>query len=159
MQLAYGQWTISPILRPQPYTKPVAEDTLQVKDFYNSKYAERVGNTFIIGRDTILVEPLKCNTALKRLPQLSNDVKLLQQNLYYPNVERIRGVEGKCRAYLKINRRGKIDSVWVEQGLTKYMDNMIITAVHQLPRFKPARNKGKRVEAICYYRIRFMLLE
>ncbi len=158
---ALAQWTIDPIPGKPTYQKPVAEDTLQVKDFYNSKYSVRVGNSdvSVVGRDTILIEPLRTEAKLKRLPQLKTDVELLQQKVSYPQAERIGGVQGVCLAYLKINRKGDIDSVWIEQGLTHTMDSMIVAAVKSLGRFKPARNKGKAVDAICYYRIRFKLFE
>ncbi len=158
---AAAQWAPFPILGNEGYPKPVTEDTLKVKDFYNSKYSVRVGNgdVAVVGRDTIIVEPLKSNNHYKRLPKHHNDIQIIQQKIIYPQAERISGVQGVCLAYLKINRRGVIDSVWVEGGLTKATDNTIIEAVKSLNKFTAAHNKGKAVEAICYYRIRFWIFE
>ncbi|MBP6731868.1 MAG: hypothetical protein KA149_07415 [Chitinophagales bacterium] len=160
-QALNAQWALDPIPGTPPYQKPVAEDTLQVKDFYNSKYSVRVGNgdVAVVGRDTIIVEPLKSNNHYKRLPKHHNDIQIIQQKIIYPQAERISGVQGVCLAYLKVSRRGLIDSVWVDGGLTKGTDNTIIEAIKALNKFTAAHNRGKAVEAVCYYRIRFWIFE
>lgn len=156
-----GQWTLEPVPGSATFKKPVEEDTLKVKDFYNSKYSVRVGNSdlTVIGRDTIIIGPLKAQTSVKRLPQLKNDLQLIQQALTYPTAERAGGVQGSCLAYLRINRNGIADSVWVEKGLTKTMDSVIVQAIKRLPPFMPARQSGKRIDAICFYTITFKLFE
>jgi hypothetical protein len=157
----YGQWTLEPVPGSATFKKPVQEDTLKVKDFYNSKYSVRVGNSdlTVIGRDTIIIAPLKAQTAVKRLPQLKNDLQLIQQALTYPTAERAGGVQGSCLAYLRINKTGIADSVWVEKGLTKTMDSVIIQAIKKLPPFNPGRQRGKRINAICFYAITYKLFE
>jgi hypothetical protein len=160
-QALNAQWTIDPIPGKPPYPKPVTEDTFQNYDRFNRNYnILSWGNTLEpIGRDTIIVEPLKSNYSIKRLPKLKNDIPLLQQKIIYPHKERITGIQGTCLAYIKLSKTGFIDTVWVERGLTKDMDGVVKQAVQSLGRFKPARNKGKAVEAICYYRIWFKLFE
>ncbi len=162
--MANCQWQLEPVPGSPQYNKPVSDDTVKVNDYFNSHYSERVAQSttetgIFIGRDTVIVYPLATTAKLKHKPFLKNDIELLQRAITYPVAERAGGVQGICYAYMHINNKGVTDSVWVEHGLTHAMDKIIVAAVKTLPAFTPARRKGKPVDVVCFYTIRFRLFE
>lgn len=107
--------------------------------------------------DTIHIAACSTQTPCDQAPFLKNDVALLRAKIQYPFPEKIADLQGTCLAFVRINTKGVVDSVWVERAPTVNINNTVLEALKSLPKFAPARYNGKPVEAVCFYKIGFWL--
>lgn len=107
--------------------------------------------------DTIYIDSLKVQTKYDVPPYLKDDLKLLHHVISYPKKEKEVYSEGTCLAFLRISTKGIVDSVWIATAPTANFEKITRDAVKSLPKFVPAKYKGKPIEAIGFYKVRFRI--
>ena len=73
-------------------------------------------------------------------------MRILQQNIIYPDFERVLGIEGKVIVRFIVTEDGSVDSVVVRKSVSKGLDDESVMVVKRLPKFTPGRQQGKAVK-------------
>ncbi|WP_210463706.1 energy transducer TonB [Rufibacter roseolus] len=69
----------------------------------------------------------------------------LGNNVIVPSHLKRAGLEGLAVASFIINKKGRIVSVEIKESLHPDLDRELVKVIQNMPHWKPARNKGKRV--------------
>jgi TonB family protein len=72
-------------------------------------------------------------------------IQFLQQNIRYPDYERILAIEGKVFLKFVVMEDGSVNDVRVVRGTSKGLDEEALRVVKKLPNFKPGKQQGKLV--------------
>lgn len=85
--------------------------------------------------------------------------KFLAQNLNYPQIAIEEGIQGKCFIRFVIDKKGKISNVEVLKGVTNCpeCDAEAVRVVSKMPKWKPAKVNGKKVDSYFNLPITFKL--
>jgi periplasmic protein TonB len=81
----------------------------------------------------------------------------LGKNLSYPPAAREAGIEGIVYIEFVVEKNGSVSNVIVKQGVAPILDEAAVKAVQSMPRWKPGRQKGKRVRCLMVLPIQFKL--
>jgi len=85
--------------------------------------------------------------------------KWLDKNLSYPPAAREAGIEGIVYVEFVVKKNGSISEVVVMKGVDPILDAAAVQAVQSMPRWKPARQNGKRVRCLMVLPIQFKLVQ
>jgi TonB family protein len=83
--------------------------------------------------------------------------KWLGKNLSYPPEAKEAGIEGTVYVEFVIEKNGSVSNVIVKHGVAPILDNTAIKVVQSMPRWKPGRQKGRRVRCLMVLPIQFKL--
>ena len=77
--------------------------------------------------------------------------KWVLKNTKYPEVARENGVQGKVFTALVIERDGSVTDIKIERGVDPLLDQEAIRVIKSMPKWKPAKQRGKPVR--CRFRL------
>ena len=80
-------------------------------------------------------------------------MRFLAENIVYPDEALELGIQGKCYARFVVTKKGNVSNVEIIKGV-EYCpegDAEVIRVLKMMPKWKPARNNGKKVNS--YYNI------
>lgn len=83
--------------------------------------------------------------------------KFLGQNIHYPEICREAGISGKVYVQFIINKKGKIESVECIRSPHESLAKEAERVIKLMPRWKPGRQKGKKVNVRYTLPINFTL--
>ncbi|MCQ2235083.1 MAG: TonB family protein [Paludibacteraceae bacterium] len=81
----------------------------------------------------------------------------LKQNLVYPEQEKQEGTQGKVYVEFTVNKDGSITDITVISSSTPGFANEAISFLEGMPKWKPAKNRGKTVRSKVRWIIPFKL--
>lgn len=71
--------------------------------------------------------------------------KFIARNFKFPEMARQMGIQGKVYINFEISKDGSIKNVQVVRGVDELLDNEAIRVIKKLPKFTPAKQRGKPV--------------
>ena len=74
-----------------------------------------------------------------------NIMKHIGKNFKFPEMARQMGIQGRVFVNFVIEKDGSISNVIVARGVDELLDKEAIRVVKTLPKFKPAKQRGKPV--------------
>jgi periplasmic protein TonB len=79
--------------------------------------------------------------------------KFLAENLVYPQSAVDLSIQGKCFVMFVVSKKGKIGHITIKRGVTDCpeCDAEVIRVLKKMPKWKPARVDGKKVD--CYFNL------
>lgn len=83
--------------------------------------------------------------------------KFISENVHYPEKAAEEGIHGRVYLSFVVKRNGKIVDVTVERGTHILLDREAKRLISIMPKWKPAKHKGKKVNSICRLPINFTL--
>lgn len=83
--------------------------------------------------------------------------KFIIDNVHYPEKAVEEGIRGRVYLSFVVKRNGKIVDVTVERGAHILLDREAKRLISIMPKWKPAKHKGKKVNSICRVPINFTL--
>ena len=98
---------------------------------------------------------------VEQMPELTSGggsagiVVYIQQHLVYPNVSAGSQRTGRVFASFIVTDQGEVQAVKVLKGIGPAYDEAVVTAIRQLPRFVPGKQKGKAVNVSYTVPIQF----
>lgn len=72
-------------------------------------------------------------------------MKHISKNFKFPEMARQMGIQGKVYVNFVIEKDGSISNVSIARGVDKLLDDEAIRTVKTLPKFQPAKQRGKSV--------------
>ena len=91
-------------------------------------------------------------TYVEQMPEFKGDVqKYLSENIVYPQQALKQEIEGRVFVKFIVKETGEIDSVRVPKPGNPLFDVEAIRVISNMPRWKPGRQNGRKVN------VRFML--
>ena len=99
---------------------------------------------------------------MPRFPGGENEMmKFLQKNVEYPKEDRDNDVEGVAYVQFVVDKKGKLRDVRIYPGAeskcTPAMAKEAIRVIKMMPKWKPGKQKGKKVNVTFQIPIRFTL--
>ena len=73
----------------------------------------------------------------------------ISENLGYPKVARLKGIEGRCYVRFVVEKNGDLTNIQVARGLGYGCDEEAMRVVRNMPSWNPPTHKG--VPARCLY--------
>lgn len=147
MELFYGEWKENVIDWKQAYKGDgveVADETvIDIAPVLNIQDEE--SQVFYIVEE--MPEFPGGDTALR---------KYLASNAKYPYSELGNGVEGKVYVEFIVDKSGYPKDIRVKRGLSKMLDKQAVYAVSNMPKWKPAKQRGKPVNVLFTLTIPFV---
>lgn len=86
-----------------------------------------------------------------------NIMKFISKNFNYPEMARQMGISGKVYVNFVIEKNGKVSNVVVARGVDDSLDKEAVRLVKMLPKFTPAKQRGKPVRMSYTVPINFRL--
>jgi protein TonB len=74
-----------------------------------------------------------------------NIIKHISKNFKFPEMARQMGIQGRVFVNFVIEKNGGISNVTIARGVDPLLDDEAIRVVKTLPKFKPAKQRGKPV--------------
>ena len=74
-----------------------------------------------------------------------NILKHISNNFEFPEMARQMGIQGKVYVNFVIDKQGKVTQVSVLRGVDEIIDNEAMRVIKSLPKFTPAKQRGKPV--------------
>lgn len=71
--------------------------------------------------------------------------KFIARNFKFPEMARQMGIQGKVYINFEISKDGSVKNVQVVRGVDELLDEEAIRVINQLPKFTPAKQRGKPV--------------
>lgn len=104
----------------------------------------------IIVEEDVIFDPIE------DYPQLVGGMKLLQEKLYYTEIAKRIGIEGKVIITATIDKNGDVIGVEIYKSLFDDLDKIALNAVKEL-KFIPGKQRGKPVKVKIQIPIQFKL--
>lgn len=82
-------------------------------------------------------------------------VRFVNQNVVYPVSAWENNLQGTVIARFKVDVDGKVSSVKIEKSLSRDCDKAVVDVIRKLPRFVPAKHKGRPVPVWFRLPVRF----
>ncbi len=106
----------------------------------------------------VVDEPL---SVVEKMPEFPGGVdammRFLGKTIVYPKKAIEQVIEGRVYVQFIVGKRGKLSEFEVVRGIHPLLDSTALAAAKQMPKWKPARNEGKRVKVKCVIPIEFKL--
>jgi protein TonB len=83
--------------------------------------------------------------------------KFLGENIKYPKMERIAGIQGTVYLEFVVDRKGEIKNIKVKKGVNEAIDAEAIRVLKAMPNWKPGKQAGKTVSVRFTLPISFKL--
>ena len=100
---------------------------------------------------------VKTRRLIERAPRFPGGVEALKafllNNINYP--ESLTGVKGSVIVHFTIDTDGRVINPEIEQSLHPALDKEAIRVVKKMPRWEPARQDGKTIQATTYLPLKF----
>jgi len=84
-------------------------------------------------------------------------LKFIQRTIQYPQMERDNNIQGKVLLRFVILEDGSIENIVVARGVSPGLDKEAVRVVKLLPKFKPAKQRGKPVKVYFNLPVSFKL--
>lgn len=84
-------------------------------------------------------------------------VRFVNQNVVYPVSAWENNLQGTVIARFKVDVDGKVSSVKIEKSLSRDCDKAVVDVICKLPRFVPAKHKGRPVPVWFRLPVRFRI--
>lgn len=84
-------------------------------------------------------------------------VRFVNQNVVYPVSAWENNLQGTVIARFKVDVDGKVSSVKIEKSLSRDCDKAVVDVIRKLPRFVPAKHKGRPVPVWFRLPVRFRI--
>jgi len=84
-------------------------------------------------------------------------MKFIQKNFQYPEMARQLQIQGKVYISFVIEKDGKVSNVEVARSVDKMLDDQAVALIKKLPKFTPAKQRGKSVRMSYTVPINFKL--
>jgi protein TonB len=86
-------------------------------------------------------------------------MKFIQQNIKYPEAERIAGISGTCYITFVVEKSGKLSSIRVLRGVEggKGCDKEAIRVISKMPKWNPGKQNGRFVRVQFNLPIKYTL--
>lgn len=84
-------------------------------------------------------------------------IAYLEKNITYPDQMRQQGKSGRVMVSFVITRKGKIEDVSIRKTPDEGFNETVIQLIQGMPKWKPARVKGKKVSSRWTVPIQFRL--
>jgi len=75
----------------------------------------------------------------------ANIMKHISNNFQFPEIAREMGIQGKIYVNFVIDKQGRVTMVSVVRGVDEIIDNEAMRVIKSLPKFTPAKQRGKPV--------------
>lgn len=102
-------------------------------------------------------------TVVERMPEFPGGeealAKFLQNNLFYPQMERDNDIQGKVVVSFIISEVGSVSDVAVKKSVSRGLDKEAMRVINKLPKFKPGMQQGKSVKVAAELPVVFKLIE
>ncbi len=85
--------------------------------------------------------------------------KFISDNLEYPEEARNNNVTGTVGVKFVIDKQGNVTDVEVVRSVDPYLDREAVRVIKMMPRWKPAKQRGKPVKVILILPVRFVLVD
>ncbi len=85
-------------------------------------------------------------------------MKYLAKSIRYPHLHCCQGVEGRVIISFIVAKDGSIHQVKIARGLAPYYDKEAVRVIKAMPKWKPAKIKGKTVHQRYVLPIHFRLI-
>lgn len=72
--------------------------------------------------------------------------KFIGKNFKYPEASRAANSQGKVYVSFVIDKKGKITDVKIVRGVDEWLDAEAIRVVKKMPKWKPGKQRGKKVK-------------
>ena len=89
-------------------------------------------------------------------PELIGGMKSIQNKLYYPEIIKRAGIQGKVLIGFIVDKNGDVESVEVIKSVNEQLDEIALNAVKEL-KFIPGKQRGKPVKVKMTIPIEFRL--
>lgn len=73
-------------------------------------------------------------------------MKFLAQNVKYPEVCRVNGIQGRVYVSFIIDEKGNVTDVELKKGKNKHLDKEAIRVIKSMPQWTPGKQRGKAVK-------------
>jgi periplasmic protein TonB len=94
--------------------------------------------------------------AVEEMPKIIGGLSALQKNIYYPEIARKAGIQGKVFLEVVIGKDGEVEKIKVLKGIGIGCDEAAIAAVMKT-KFAPGKQRGKPVRVQLGIPISFVL--
>lgn len=84
-------------------------------------------------------------------------IRFVNQNVVYPDSAWKNNLQGTVVALFKVDVDGKVSSVKIEKSLSRDCDKAVVDVIRKLPRFVPAKQKGRPVPVWFRLPVRFRI--
>lgn len=84
-------------------------------------------------------------------------IQFVNQNVVYPDSAWENNLQGTVIARFKVDVDGKVSSVKIEKSLSRDCDKAVVDVIRKLPRFVPAKHKGRPVPVWFRLPVRFRI--
>ena len=72
-------------------------------------------------------------------------IKHINKNFKFPEMARQMGIQGRIYVNFVVEKNGSISNVTIARGVDKLLDDEAIRVIKKLPKFQPAKQRGKPV--------------
>jgi len=103
----------------------------------------------IIEDDTIFI-------AVEKMPEIIGGIQSIQNRLYYPEISKRAGIEGRVTVEAVIDEKGNVISITVLKSVFSQLDEIALNAVKET-KFLPGKQRGKPVKVKIAIPIDFKL--
>ena len=84
-------------------------------------------------------------------------MKFIQKNVRYPAIAKEYNITGKVYVSFIVDKQGKVTNVKIVRGVDKNLDAEALRVVSLLPKYKPGKQRGKKVRVMFTIPINFTL--
>ena len=102
-------------------------------------------------------------TTVDQMPEFPGGLpglaKYLSENVSYPQTARESGIQGRVIVYFVIETNGRVSNTKVIRGIGGGCDEEAVRVVNAMPRWKPAKQEGKKVRVSFNLPINFKLTD
>ncbi len=110
-----------------------------------------------------IIEESLVFTIVEKMPEFPGGVQKLwefiSQNVKYPGIAMERGIQGTVYIGFVINEKGGTENIRILRGVDPVLDQAALSAVEQMPKWKPGMQRGEFVKVNMNIPIRFTLGE
>ena len=83
--------------------------------------------------------------------------KFIAKNLHYPEIAKRAGIQGKVLITFVVDKTGKIKNAKVLEGIGTGCDEEALRVINSMPKWKPGKHSGKKVDVQITMPIMFKL--
>ncbi len=132
-------------------SKPIIQDTFKYEPFLTDE---------LIDPDTMpKIDPIF--EVVEQDPMfpggMSKLYEYLSKSIYYPDIAKKNGIQGKVFIQFIINKDGSIDEIKVIKGVHSSINKEAIKVVKQMPKWIPGEQRGEKVKVRFTLPIKFKL--
>lgn len=147
-----------PKIEIDPVEQPVKPDEREVPE---AELVEDKAISMPDGGEAVIKEEPKVFKAVEQEPEYpggrSKLFRYLRQQTQYPSSAKEAGIEGTVIVNFVVNKDGSITDVQIGSGVSSKLNKEALRVVKNMPKWKPGKQRGKRVRVRYRVPIRFSL--